>query len=168
MGIEVMPWIRLAHVELGDDEATVEERLNLLVQTASQWGCDTILPNYENEAGTISPHTVRFLLDKTGWRGDTGWSTQGWLPNDVDYSPINDDPVLLQMFPADMRFDPAEMKQKIEDCVWHARVQKGFTYVGITEQTYGNALPTWYDQSGSHSVFPGNVIPHGEWHLWFP
>ena len=93
---------------------------------------------------------------------------QGWLPNGVDFSPINQDPVLLQIFPSDMRFPPDQVQQKISDCVWNARVNHGFTYVGVTYQTYDYATYNWYPCDGTHSVYPGNEIPAADWVKWFP
>lgn len=166
--IKVIPWVRLARVGEGEDEVDVEQRLKMLVDCAVAWNTDWILPNYEDEAKTITPHTVVQLLKGTGWQGNTGWSMQGWQPNDVDYSPMNDDPVLLQIFPEDLKWLPPEIPKKTGDCVYHARVDHGFTYVGVTYQSYRNAIPEWYDVDIPHSAFTGNTIPATEWHDWFP
>jgi hypothetical protein len=156
-------------VEQGDGEAVVLANLMKLVNAANAWNGKIILPNYERECETIRPDTVARLLKQTGWDKDTGWSTLAWLQNDVDFTPIAHDPVLLQIFPADTHWplDYGIIKQKMGDCVWHAR-QKGFTYVGVTYQTYAGATPALFDvESYQHSVFPGNVIGHGEWPDWF-
>lgn len=168
-GAKVIPWIRLAHVEQGDTFEHVKQRLSLLMTTAVSWGEDTILPNYENEAGTFSPEQVAdYLYGYANWDGLTGWSTQAWLPNDPDFMPLVEDPVLLQIFAADNRWEPWQIPIKLGDCVAHAR-DKGFTYVGVTYQTYGGAQPSWYDCGAfMHSTFPGNVIPHGDWPIWYP
>jgi hypothetical protein len=166
--VKVFPWVRLAHVNHGDTFENVKERLSLLVLTAQVWGVDTIIPNYENEADTFSPAEVQnHLRNVLDWDGDTGWSTQAWLPNAPDFLPMANDSVLLQVFPTDNRWTVDEIEQRQGDCVAHAR-DKGFTYVGVTYQTYGSATPGWYDvASHQHSTFPGNLIQHGQWDEWY-
>lgn len=161
-----MPWIRLANEH--DTLFQFEQHIRHLVNIAKIWGCDTIMPNYENEAERFAPSIANAVIHDAGWTSHVGWSTQGWLPNDTDFSPIKDDPVLLQIFPQDMRFPPDQVNQKIKDCVYHARAHLGFTYVGVTYQTYGSATYDWYDNTISHSVYPGNLIPAADWVKWFP
>lgn len=117
-------------------------------------------------------------LDETLWEGNVGWSMLGWLPNGVDFSPMTqrDQPVLLQIFPGDMRsnfpddtrHDPAHVADVTADCVWHARMDKGFQYVGVTWQTYGDMTAADYDCSSfMHSTFPGNLISRAAWADWY-
>ena len=165
--IKVIPWIRLAHAS--DSLEVVKQRLRTLVDTARIWGTDIIMPNYEDEADRITPHQVAIALEEIGWTGDVGWSTQAWLPNGPDWTALTYDPVLLQIFPTDNGWpsDYATIKQKMEQCVWHAR-NKGFTYVGVTYQTYAGATPALYDcASCMHSVYPGNQLQAGDWPQWF-
>jgi hypothetical protein len=166
MNIKVIPWRRLAHE--GDNFETIKDHLNLLVSTAQAWGSDTILPNYEDEAKTYPPAQVaEHLYGYVDWDGLTGWSLTGWLFNAVDWTPIAHDPALLQIFPADLQWPVDEIAQKQGDCVEHAR-DKGFTYVGVTYQTYAGAQPAWFDvASYQHSTFPGNVIASGQWGEWY-
>lgn len=173
-----MPWARLAHVQYGETISTVRHWLEQLVFAATLWGSDTILPNYENEAETIPPNQVMHELDQTIWDGNVGWSMQGWLPNTVDYSPMTmrNHPVLLQIFPSDMsaifpsdmRHDPEYVAKITGDCVWHARADRGFQYVGVTWQTYADMTSSDFDcNSFYHSTFPGNVIARHEWAGWY-
>ena len=164
--VKVIPWMRLANEH--DTVFQFEQHIRYLINIARIWGCDTIMPNYENEAERYPPILAKETIKDAGWTGNVGWSTQGWLPNDTDFGPINDDPVLLQIFPQDMRFPPDQVDQKIKDCVWHARVDHGFIYVGVTYQTYGNATHDWYPLEGTHSVYPGNEIKAADWVKWFP
>lgn len=129
---------------------------------------DTIIPNYEAEASTFAPADVaEHLYGFANWDGKTGWSTLAWLQNDVDWTPLTQDPVLLQIFPADNGWPVSEIGPRMGDCVAHARAE-GFTFVGVTYQAYGNATPAWYDvESFQHSTFPGNVIAHGQWGSWY-
>lgn len=168
-GVKVIPWVRLARIDQGETWEHVKQRLSLLKGTAQSWGEDTILPNYEDECETFPPDQVAdYLYGSLGWGGNTGWSTLAWLANDPDFTAINDDPVLLQIFQKDNRWEPSQIPTKLGDCVAHAR-GKGFTYVGVTYQTYADALPSWYDCGAfMHSTFPGNVIAHGEWDKWYP
>jgi len=145
--------------------------LALLVATATTWGENIIMPNYENEAETFSPSSIAdHLYGVMNWTGETGWSTQAWLPNSPDFSPLADrgDSVHLQIFPQDNRWEPWQIPGKLGDCVAHARVDKGFRFVGVTYQTYAGAIPAWYDCGAfMHSSFPGNLIGHGEWGTWY-
>lgn len=164
-GIKVIPWVRLANQQ--DTVVEVQDRLDLLVAAARLWRTDWILPNYENEADRIPPHTIEFLLQETGWKGNVGFSTQAWLPNDPDFTPLGKYPVLLQIFPSDTKWpkDYATIKQKMSDCVIHAR-DKGFTYVGVTYQTYDDASPAWFDvESYQHSIYTGNLVT--DYSKWF-
>lgn len=168
LGVRVIPWVRLCHPNHGEDFETIKQRLNLLMTTAVQWGDPIILPNYEVEASTYQPYKVAdYLYNDLNWKGDTGWSTLAWLQNDLDWLPLARDPALLQIFQKDAGWPPDEIQDKQDDCVYHAR-DLGFTYVGVTFQTYADAQSSWYDLSGCHSVFPGNLIQHGEWDDWFP
>jgi hypothetical protein len=167
--IKVIPWVRLAHVGAGEGLNDVKARLDMLVRTARVWNTDTILPNYEDEADVIPPNVVKLALDETGWTGNTGWSTQAWLPNGPDFTAMREDAVLLQIFPTDLNWpkDYGIIKKNMGDCVYHAR-DKGFTYVSVTYQTYDDATPGIFDvDSYMHSVYPGNEIQHGEWPQWF-
>lgn len=166
-GVRTIPWIRLCHPATEDFEV-LKQRLSLLTLTAQVWGENIIIPNYEVEAGTYSPADVQnHLRNVLDWDGETGWSTLAWLQNDVDWTPLAKDSVLLQIFPKDNGWTVEEIPYRMADCVVHARYE-GLTYVGVTYQTYASALPAWYDvASYQHSTFPGNVIAHGEWDDWY-
>ncbi len=168
MGIRAIPWIRLCHPNEGEDFETIKERLALLVLTAQVWGETAIMPNYENEAEPYSPASVNeYLRGYLDWDGETSWSMPGWLANSPDYRSMAGDSVHLQIFPADMRWAIADIPRKMGDCVEHAR-DKGFTYVGVTYQTYASAQPAWFDVgSYQHSTFPGNQILAAEWPQWY-
>lgn len=166
-GVLTIPWARLAHppFEGAESAALMFARM---AGAADAWGSGWILPNYENEAdSTLPPLEAAEALDASGWTGRVAWSTQGWLPNTPDYSPMNSDPVLLQIFPEDMRWAPEDIAQKQADCVRHARADKGFDHVGVTYQAY-RASPNWFDLSGNHSIFPGDGKSASDWSAWFP
>lgn len=171
LGVRAIPWVRLAHVNHGETWEHVKQRLSLLTVTAQVWGENTIIPNYEDEAHNFSPSVVAdYLYGVLNWTGETGWSTQAWVPNDPDFALLarRGDSVLLQIFPQDNRWEPWQIPTKLGDCVAHARVDKEFRYVGVTYQTYAGATPSWYDcESFMHSTFPGNLIGHGEWGNWY-
>lgn len=173
LGVRAIPWIRLCRPDENEDFEDIKDRLALLAAVADTWNETLILPNYETEAKIYPPDMVAdYLYDSVKWEGGTGWSIPGWLFNDTDYTPISDrdDPVLLQIFPTDFKWpkDYGVIKTKMGDCVEHARVDKGFTYVGVTYQTYDSATPSWFDvDSYQHSVYPGNLIQHGDWPKWF-
>jgi hypothetical protein len=167
-GVLTIPWARLAHPPF-EGFASAALMFQRMRDAANAWGSGWILPNYENEAdSTLPPTEAARALAECGWAGRVGWSTQGWLPNAVDFSPINDDPVLLQIFPEDMRWgsDPAVIKEKTGHCITHAR-NHGFDHVGLTFQAYRSSY-NWFDLSGNHSIFPGDGKTASEWAAWFP
>jgi len=172
-GLKVIPWARLAHPPY-ENYLHARIYVKIMVEAARRWGSDWIIPNFENEAETTCPPwRAKEAIELSGWKGKVGWSTQGWLPGSsgggqegADYRPINQDPVLLQIFPEDLKLAPSEIESKQAGCILHARIDKGFTYVGVTYQTY-RALPDWYNLSGTHSVFTGDAIV-GQWAKWFP
>jgi hypothetical protein len=164
IGVAYLPWARLA--QPGEPSSAVQGKLELLAQVGRAWNAPAILPNYEKEAETVSPAAVAKMLLMVDWPRLVGFSTQGWLANDVDFGPLNAHPVLLQCFPTDAGWQPADVRQKTLQCVTHAR-DKGFVYVGCTFQTYADALPDWYDiASFQHSLYPGDGL-FGQWGKWF-
>jgi len=103
-----------------------------------------------------------------GFTRETVISTVGWLYNDVDYKPIAHRPLLLQIFATDMRRDPSELQSVTNDCLLHARA-KGFSDIGVTFQTYGDAKPEWYAFWGSRarSLFSGDAVGAASaWASW--
>jgi hypothetical protein len=158
-GVEVIPWRRCL---------TIEHCLGLL-DTADLFGCPRVILNVENEFETVLPPAkVATLIENDPYEGDVGISGVGWLPNDVDFTPLAIYPVLLQLFAQDMRRDPAELQQIQSDCVKHAR-DKGFVHCGVTFQTYGQAKPEWYGYwDGVRSYFTGDDIGQGGWPRWKP
>lgn len=176
-GIQIIPWGRLTSPKAqGGSLLDAQKTMITIVNAARRWGSTWILPNLEQEAvDTCTPAQAKQILLNTGWAGKTGWSTQGWLPGTsgggqggCDFSPINSDPVLLQIFPEDLNWAPHEIPQKQADCIWHARVDKGFKYVSVTYQTYRSST-SWFDLTGNHSVFTGDGLSaRGEWDDWFP
>lgn len=90
---------------------------------------------------------------------------QGWLPNSPVYDALNQYPALLQIFPADLGWKIEDIAVKTAGCVEHAR-DKGFTYAGVTYQTYAGAQPSWYDLRGTYSLYTGDNVSAGEWSKW--
>lgn len=153
--VVVMPWARCR---------TIEDCYSLL-DTADLVSFHAIL-NLEDELkDELTPARVSELI--RDFDVEVGISTVGWLYNSVDYLPLAGYPVLLQLFPTDMRRDPADLEQIQAECVFHAHA-KGFTYTGITAQTYGDAVPEWYAymNGGTRSFYTGDDIGAGNWSKW--
>lgn len=152
--VQVYPWMRCR---------TLQDCWDLLdhADMVSTWG----ILNLEDELKDgVSPAAVAGLLDD--FDVEVGISSVAWLYNDVDFSPLAELPMLLQVFAQDNRWEPAELERKQRDCVTHAR-DKGFTYVGVTFQTYGEAEPDWYVyHDGTRSYFTGDDIGAGQWEAW--
>ena len=159
-GVAVLPWARVrTMIELHD-----------LMETADVFS-SRVIANIENEFETVLPpaKVAALLADYTlqSHALDAAISTVGWVYNAVDYSPLANYPVLLQLFPQDMKRDPAELEQIQADCVKHAR-ERGFVHVGITAQTYGAAEPSWYAYMNGtpRSYFTGDDIGATNWAAW--
>jgi len=159
LGVDVFPWARCYTL---DD-------CSRLLDLADDVAFRAIL-NIEDEFQTaVDPNDLAALLDDSEVRLDEiGLSSVAWLYNDVDFSPLSAYPMLLQLFPTDMRRDPADLEQIQADCVVHAR-DKGFTYVGVTFQTYAGARPEWYAYyEGARSLYTGDDVGAGNWGAWSP
>jgi hypothetical protein len=157
--VEVLPWARCRTLSDCHD----------LLETADAFASKVIL-NIEDEfKDVLSPARVAAMLPDYTLQSnalDVAISTVGWVYNDVDYNPLGDYPVLLQIFPTDMRRDPAELETIQAQCVAHAR-DKGFTYVGVTIQAYGDAKPEWYGYiDGTFSIFSGDDVGSSNWAAW--
>jgi hypothetical protein len=154
-GVTVYPWRR----------CFTPDGLHALLELASDEGVQP-LPNLESELeGALPPDTVAQIVSQYPV-DPVGWSTLGWLQNDVDFAPIAQRPALLQIFPTDMRLDPVELRSTQAACVRHAR-DKGFVNVGVTFQTYGTAKPEWYAYyAGVRSLYTGDDLGLGGWEAW--
>ena len=157
--VEVLPWARCRTLADCHD----------LLETADVFASKCLL-NIEDEFKDVLPpfRVAELLSDYTMQsRGlDVGISTVGWVYNSVDYLPLANYPALLQLFPTDMRLDPADLEEIQAQCVAHAR-DKGFTYVGVTIQAYGGAKPEWYGYiDGTFSIFAGDDVGSSNWAAW--
>lgn len=155
IGVDVFPWARCR---------TLAECYDLLDQ-ADLVGFRALL-NLEDELETVCPpaKVAEILADFPEL--EVGISSVAWLYNDVDFTPFASLPVLLQIFPQDNRWEPAEIELRQQECVKHARA-KGFTYVGVTVQAYGGAKPEWYGYiEGTFSIFTGDDVGAGNWAAW--
>lgn len=155
LGVVVIPWARCL---------TLTQCYDLL-DLADLVAFHAIL-NIEDEfKDSVSPAKVAEIVADFP-DVQVGISTVAWLYNDVDYSPLEKLPVLLQVFPADNGWSPDQIEQRQSDCVQHARDQ-GFTYVGVTLQTYAGAEPGWYGYlKGARSLYTGDDVGAGNWGAW--
>jgi len=163
LSVQVFPWAR----------CRTALELHVLLEQADLVGFRAIA-NIEDEferdsAGgpaPLPPTLVRKIIDGFP-QVAVSFSTGGWLQNDVVYTPITHRPVLLQVFPQDLKRDPADLPQITADCIQHAH-DKGFRHVGVTCQAYGLAEPEWYDYLGSQpkSIYAGDDVGAGNWAAW--
>jgi hypothetical protein len=158
--VETFPWKRCR---------TLGECRELL-ELGSSYAAKAIL-NIEDEFKDVcAPAKVAELVFEYSIHDaafDVGISTVGWLYNDCTFLPLSNLPVLLQVFAADNKWAPAELQKRQAECVTHAR-DKGFTYVGVTYQTYAGAKPEWYAFAGgaTRSWFTADDIGGGRWGAW--
>lgn len=158
-GVLCMPWQRLYD----------QDDLFGFMYAAEQVGFHA-LPNIENEfESTLPPSAVREVIEEFP-EIHVGISTVAWIYNDIDLAPLKHLPFLLQMFPTDARWAIPEIPQKITDCIRHARVDKGLTYVGATIQTYADAEPEWFSSTEGdvRSYYTGDDMGVGGWEQWKP
>jgi hypothetical protein len=140
-----------------------------LMYAAEQVGFHVLL-NIENEfQSDLPPKTVREVIEEFP-EMHVGISTVGWIYNDIDLEPLAHLPFLLQCFAQDAHWSPEDIPQKIADCIWHARNDHGLTYVGVTVQTYGDAVPEWYasTEGDVRSYYTGDDMGQGGWAQWKP
>lgn len=157
--MDVFPWARCYTL---DD-------VSRLLELADDVAFRAIL-NVEDEfQNDVEPGMLAETIEAADVKLDeVAISSVAWLYNDVDFSPLAEYPMLLQLFPTDMRRAPADLEQIQADCVAHAR-DKGFTYVGVTFQTYGAAEPEWYAYyEGTRSLYTGDDVGAGNWGAWSP
>lgn len=156
------PWARLGLPDQGETRDDCLVMLQTIYQACDAWG-ENGIPNVETEFERIFPPDE--LAAEIDHRIE-GLSSVAWLYNAVNFTPVAHLPLLLQIFKTDNRWTVDEIEKRQADCVLHAR-EKGFTYVGVTFQTYGGAQPSWYAyHSGTRSYFTGDDIGGGQWAPW--
>lgn len=117
----------------------------------------------ELDKGNLTPEVI--VKNIEGF--EAAISTEAWLYFDVNWWPLTEWPVLLQIYPEENRWTQSEIAQKQAACVRRAR-SVGFTYVGVTYPTYheqGN--PEWYDLSGTYSLYTADDA-NGKYQSWAP
>lgn len=134
----------------------------------------SVLLNIEDEFknGSLPPALVESMVGTAraahpGWTGQVALSTVGWVYNAVDYGPVADWPVLLQVYVEDMDIDPASLPVVVDSCIVHANA-KGFTDIAVSFQSY-RALPSWYAfwHGKPRSYFTGDIIgATSSWPEW--
>ena len=125
-----------------------------------------VIANLEDELKDVLPPNKVAATFSMFDQMNIALSCPGWLYNDINYGALGRLPVLLQIFPQDAHWSFDQLEGKQDDCVEHARA-KGFTWVGVTYQTYGGALPAWYSfNQGTRSYFTGDDIGAGNWEAW--
>lgn len=153
-GIKVIPWERVR------SEADVQH----LVSVALDWGSRGLIVNLEVEAkDVLKPKQVANKL--AGYTGQVAISTEAWLYNPplVDWTPLIDYTVLLQIFPYE-----SAAAEKPYQCMAHAK-ELGFEKVAFTYGSYSGQTPELYDlKRVNYSVYTGDDIGPGNWNKWFP
>ena len=115
--VEVFPWCYIWNLY----------DLDRLIAIADQWGTKPVV-NVEKQLDE-GVFTTQQIADKLGNR-DAAFSTECWLYGNVDWSPISQWPVMLQIFPLEV---PSAAHW--EDCKIHAH-DCGFECVMYTFGTY--------------------------------
>lgn len=173
-GVVCLPKARLGIPDRGDTRAMALAKLEFLCHTAVDWETDLAVVNAETEikrpelGGLVTPDDVADALDRYQLAG-AALSTESWLyafdTPDHSWQPLLRWPILLQLYPEDGRFDPANMATELATRVRRARAY-GFTYVGVTYQAW-RADPDWYDRTGhAWSLAFGDDVGIGNWWRW--
>lgn len=173
-GILSVPWARLGTPGAGATREACLARLRDVSTIADEWEIETRpmsggiarpLLNAETELllGLVTPADLATHLDGT----EGGISTEANLYWSVDWTPVRDWPVLLQLFPEDMHVDPTTMKGITAWAVYGARTRAGMRWVGATYQAW-RSDPAWFDRSGmAWSIAWAERVPEsGGWEAW--
>lgn len=168
-GVHCMPKGRLANS--GDSAADAMRVLRLICETAQRWGTNRAVINVEAEIrdGLITCEQVADVMAEYDV-GEAAISSEANLYWSIDWSPLHDYAVLLQMYPEDGKMPPPVTPEKVaawvKECVTGARERAGFTYVGATYQGW-RSDPDWFDRSHSAwSVAYGDDVGAGNWWRW--
>lgn len=131
-----------------------------LILAARQLRSVGLIVNLEDEAkDVLPPRRVRDILLETGYEGAVAISTLGWVynsgPGGVDWRPLGEYPVLLQMFTGEV---PA-LKGQLSECIKHA-FDEGFKVAKPTWQAYATqgVRPYPEDWDGHFSVYTGDDV----------
>lgn len=101
--------------------------VSALCHAASAMGAPRLGLNLEVEAKTVLPPSLAAAAIRAEFpSGSAIVSTEAWLYNDVDWRPLGQHPIALQLFPREN--DPSK---KPLHCVAHARTL-GFKTVGVS------------------------------------
>lgn len=160
-GLIVFPW----GATIADSRTECLKRLDKIVATAVAWNTKYVIIDAEKELdnGFITSDDIALALADFP---DAAISTEAWLYFNVDWWPLTEWPVLLQIYPEENRLTPEQIPQFQADCVRHAR-QRGFLYVGVTFPTYHGSQPTWYNLSGTYSLYTADDC-QGDYRQWAP
>lgn len=167
-GVVTFPKGRVAHPGF-DTRETALNRLDFICKTAVNWGVPAAIINVETEikkpedGGLVVAEDVADALKRHGLN-EAAVSTESFL-YDINWLPLVDWPVLLQIYPEDNRVDPANLPYEMAIRVRRARAY-GFRHVGVTYQAW-RSDPDWYDRSGhAWNLAFGDDVGAGNWYRW--
>lgn len=161
-GLRVPVWGRVQNASIAQ-----------IIDVGAQFHVPCLL-DIEDEFKTTIPPAVAEMEIRAAKAAHSGYTreivinTNGWLYNDVDYSPLAHRPLQLQIMVSDMHLSPADLPRVTNDCIVHARL-KGFRDIGVTFQAFGAAEPEWYDYWAGkpRSYFTGDWIgAQSAWGKW--
>jgi hypothetical protein len=159
LGMFCGPWGRTGHpppVGTGFEPVKVDR----IVAAADKWQSPGII-NSEKEIDGTGSTCTSYIRTKVGAR-DFAMSTEPTPYDKVQWTPVEDLPILAQIFPAEQQkhYQPDEVK-----AMWWAY---GIKCVYMTYGTYGGMTPALFDLKAPYSIFTGDAVQPENYALWKP
>lgn len=149
-------WLR---TQVADNGPFSESKLAYLIQVADEWQ-QPLIVNSERELDGTGNSCTKLIAQYVGNR-DGAVSMEAWLYNAVDWSPLANLPMLLQISPG-----YSAPSQKPYDCKAHAHLH-GIKAVYFTFGTFGGQEPKDYDLKEPYSLYHANASAPN-WSAWQP
>lgn len=155
-GVICGPWLRT--ITPGNSFSV--DKLDFLIATADRWNTPLIV-NSESEMKGSGDQLCKLIAEKVGKR-DAGISVEAWPFSDVDWWPLGEYPILVQIFPQEGGL-PA---QNPEQCrgQWYAY---GCKCVAYTFGSYWGMNPNTFDRLSPYGVYTADDCV-GNFQEWAP
>lgn len=141
--------------------------LDRLLAIADDWSKGVCIVNIEKEID-LGVYSSQAVADKVAAR-DVAYSSICWLYNAVNWRPMTNKPMMLQIFPYEI-----PEAEKWEDCVKHAH-DMGFSCVSMTFGTYdvagvGQPMPEDYNLLTPYQLYTADdlTVFYPNYNMWSP
>lgn len=149
------PWARID--PLG--QSFKVENIQNLIDVAHNWGQPYVL-NAEREIDNTGSNATTVIKNMLG-TDDAAIIMEPWLFAGVDWTPVANIPMILEIFPAE-----ADAAKRPADCKGHAHAV-GVKCVYFCFGTYGGMQPSDFNLQRPYSIYTGNACG-GVFSPWSP